>query len=181
MSGNPYISSDDSALLREVLRGRSGRACLEIGAGNGGGLLELSKGFEMVAGTDLARPAMRDWQASADFLLADRASCFRDGTFDLVAFNPPYVAGQGSGDPAVDGGPGLEVPMAFLEGALRAVKKGGSVVFLLNQEAEVERFRKVCNAHGFELRPLVSKKLFFEVLSVYEAVSLGARQRSVGI
>ncbi|MDG6903040.1 MAG: hypothetical protein JRM80_13930 [Nitrososphaerota archaeon] len=169
MSGTPYISSDDSALLRGALRGRSGGTCLEIGAGNGGNLVELAKGFETTAGTDVTRPSMRDWTESSDMVLADRAGCFRDGVFDLVALNPPYLAGGGTGDLAVDGGPGLEVPLAFLEEALRVVRKDGRVVLLLNQEADLGVFEEACGRRGFGLRRVSSVRLFFEVLSVYEA------------
>lgn len=171
MSRAPYVSSDDSALLRRALERRSGGSCLEIGAGNGGTLVHLAGRFETLAGTDIAQPAMRDWSARADFVLADRAGCFRDGVFDLVAFNPPYLPGEGAGDAAVDGGPGLEGPKSFLEDALRVVKKSGSVVFLLNQEANLPEFEEACRRRGFRLRPVISSRLFYEVLSVYEAVS----------
>jgi release factor glutamine methyltransferase len=171
MSGSPYISSEDSALLRRALEGRSGDACLEIGAGNGGTLAELSKRFKTVAGTDLFRPGMADWQDGASYVLSDLASCFRDEAFDLVAFNPPYVRGDGTGDRAVDGGRGLEVPLEFLTEALRTVRKDGSVVFLLNQDADLAEFEEVCERRGFMIRAVTSQRLFFEVLSVYEAVS----------
>jgi release factor glutamine methyltransferase len=169
MSRSPYISSDDSALLRRALEGRAGGACLELGAGNGGTLTVLSRGYRVTVGTDLVTPSMLDWSEGADFVLADRASCFRDGSFDLVAFNPPYVAGEGTGDIAVDGGNGLAVPKSFLKEALRTVKDDGKVVFLLNQEAELPEFEEACRARGFRLRRLDSERAFFETLSIYEA------------
>jgi release factor glutamine methyltransferase len=182
MSRSPYISSDDSALLRRALEGRTGEACLELGAGNGGALAALSRGYRVAVGTDLAFPDMRDWSEGADFVLADRASCFRDGSFDLVAFNPPYVGGEGTGDIAVDGGEGLEVPKSFLKEALRTVKDDGAVVFLLNQEAELPEFEEICRARRFRMRRLVSERAFFETLSVYEAESEEpASQAVVGV
>ena len=178
MSRAPYISSEDSGLLRGALEGRSGRMFLELGAGNGGTLVRLCRAYDVAVGTDVVRPEMRDWSQGADFVLADRASCFRDLVFDLVAFNPPYLPGEGGGDQAVDGGPRLERPLLFLEDALRVVKPEGSVVFLLNQEADVAEFEQACVRHGFRLRPLISRKLFFEVLSVYEAFPEGPRRTS---
>ena len=171
MSGAPYISSDDSALLRHVLEGRSGGSCLEIGAGNGGALVALASRFRVAAGTDVARPTMRDWSQGADLVLADRASCFREGAFDLVAFNPPYLPLERQGDLAVEGGLGLEVPLAFLEEAMRVVKHDGTVLFLLNDEAAPGPFEEACRRRGFAMRQVASKRLFFEVLRVYEATS----------
>ncbi len=170
MSGDAYIASEDSALLRSALRGLTGGACLEIGAGNCGNLLELKKGFPQVVGTDIVRPGTSDWKGRGiDFVLADGASCLRPGSFDLVAFNPPYLRAEGSGDRAVEGGAGLEVPREFLREALRAVKGTGRVVFLLNDEAEIREFEALCAEKSFGLRRTVSKRVFFEELAVYSA------------
>jgi release factor glutamine methyltransferase len=169
MSGDQYLASEDSELLRRALEGRSGEGCLEIGAGNGGNLVQLAERFSLVVGTDLQRPSMTDWKkAGANFVVADGGSCLREGLFDLVAFNPPYIPGPIE-DRAVDGGPSLEVPKGFLREALRKVKKGGEVVFILNNEAKLEEFRQIALEGGFRLRPLASRKLFFEELTAYLA------------
>jgi release factor glutamine methyltransferase len=169
MSGSHYIASEDSALFRDALRERSGEGCLEIGAGNGGNLVELSKRFGLVVGTDLVRPSMTDWkEGGANFVLADSASCVRPLSFDLVAFNPPYIPTEVE-DWAVDGGRDLEVPKKFMKEALRVVKSSGSVMFLLNDDAEVDEFEEICNVDGFHLERVKSKRLFFEELAVYSA------------
>jgi release factor glutamine methyltransferase len=169
MSWEPYLSSQDSALLRRALGGRTGGSFLEIGAGNGGALVQLAKSFRLVVGTDLVRPSMSDWrEAGANYVLADGASCVRGGAFDLVAFNPPYVTGEGE-DMAVEGGAALEVPKRFLAEALRVVRSEGEVVFLLNGGAKLDEFRSIAAAGGFALRPLSSEKMFFEELTVYVA------------
>jgi release factor glutamine methyltransferase len=170
MRRTTYIASEDSAFLRKALRGRSGERSLEIGAGNCGNLLELSKGFRLVVGTDLARPSMSDWrEVGVNFILADGASCFRDSVFDLVTFNPPYVVADVEDDPAVEGGRNLEVPKAFLLEGLRAVRRNGSIVFLLGDGANVEEFRDLCAEKGFGLERMAWAREFFEELTVYSA------------
>jgi methylase of polypeptide subunit release factors len=174
MSGPRYLAAEDSALLREALRGYAGGASLEIGAGNGGNLVALTRCFQLVVGTDLDRPSMKDWKVEgADFVLADLATCLRSSTFDLVAFNPPYLREEVT-DRATQGGEGLEVPKSFLREALRVVKKEGKVVFLLNQEAAVPEFDDICASAGFGLRRVASMKMFFEELAVYEASALSS-------
>jgi release factor glutamine methyltransferase len=169
MSGSHYIASEDSALLRDVLQEHSGGCCLEIGAGNGGNLVDLSKRFDLVVGTDLVRPGMTDWkEGGANFVLADSASCVRPLSFDLVAFNPPYIPAEVE-DRAVEGGRDLEVPKKFMRDALRVVKSSGSVTFLLNGEAEVGEFDDMCRREGFHLERKRSKHFFFEELTVYVA------------
>lgn len=171
MSESPYLSSGDSALLRRALTGYSGGTCVEIGAGNGGNLAELSKRFALVVGTDLVRPSMSDWRGGANFVLADRATCVRDSSSDLVAFNPPYLAENVTEDLAVEGGSDLEVPKGFLRDALRAVRGTGAVVFLLNDTAEVKEFESICAGRGFGIRRIASLRVFFEELAVYEAAA----------
>lgn len=170
MSQTPYIASEDSALLRRAVSEYSGRLCLEIGAGNAGTLIELSARFGKVVGTDIVRPAMMDWKkAGVEFLLADGASCLRSSTFDLVAFNPPYIAAAVGADLAVDGGEELEVPLKFLREALRVVRPDGTVVMLLNDGAELPKFEEACAVSGFRLRRVASRRVFFEELSVFAA------------
>lgn len=175
MSGDQYLASEDSALLRRTVEGCSGQRCLEIGAGNGGGLAQLAGRFDLVVGTDIARPSMTDWRgAGADFVLADGASCLREGVFDLVVFNPPYIPAPIE-DRAVDGGVSLEVPKKFLHEALRVVKGDGRVVFVLNDEARLDEFHQIVRERGFSLRPVAAKKLFFEELTAYSASQVEAR------
>jgi tRNA1(Val) A37 N6-methylase TrmN6 len=170
MSREPYLYSEDSALLRKALDTYSGSSCLEIGAGNGGTLVELAKRFDTVVGTDLLRPHMKDWSEwGADYVISDGASCLRNCSFDLVAFNPPYLRSEVRLDRAVEGGLELEVPIKFLRCALRAVKRTGRVVMLLNDQAPIGEFEKECSISGFELRRLSSRRVFFEELAVYEA------------
>lgn len=169
MSREAYIASEDSALLRKALRGSSGRRFLEIGAGNGGNLVRISEGFQLVLGTDLVRPSMTDWKdVGANFILADGASCLRDHVFDLVAFNPPYLPADVE-DRAVDGGSRLEVPKEFLKEALRVARRDGEVILLLNDAAEQHEFEALCEKAGFTLRLLESRKLFYEELFVFSA------------
>jgi len=172
MRGSQYLSAEDSALLRTALQGYAGGACLEIGAGNGGNLADLSNRFELVVGTDLTRPSMHDWDdRGGSYILADAATCFRPSMFDIVAFNPPYLV-EDVTDRATQGGKELEVPKYFLCEALRVVRKGGKVVFLLNQDADMSGFMEICARAGYGLRRVMAKRLFYEALAVYEASAL---------
>lgn len=169
MNLRTYLASHDSALLRRALEGRSGAACLEIGCGNGGALVELSRRFGLAVGTDLVRPSAEDWKGVASVVLADCARCFRPGSFDLVAFNPPYLPSESIEDVAVDGGAdGLEVPLRFLREAAVAVKERGAVVMLLSSENPMEKMEAECDRLGLEARKVAEQNLFEEVLSVYE-------------
>jgi release factor glutamine methyltransferase len=161
-----YLASEDSFLLRRVLRRFSGQTCLEIGAGNGGNLLELAKSFGFAVGTDIVPPEMPS--GGGEFVLADRASCFRDSVFDLVAFNPPYLPSEEVEDAAVDGGrDGVDATVAFLEEAVRVVKATGTILILLSSQNPMERIELICREHGLTMTLEESERLFYESLAVY--------------
>jgi release factor glutamine methyltransferase len=164
-----YLPAEDTYLLRDALEPFSGGSCLEIGFGSGAVLASVSGRFELAVGTDViplqdARPAARP---GVELLLADRATCFRDGVFDLVFFNPPYLPAWPVEDRAVDGGPtGVEVPVTFLEEGLRVLREGGTIVALLSTEGDLEHFLSHCSYLGLEVETIAEKRLFYEKLSV---------------
>lgn len=148
-------------------------SCLEIGFGSGTVLANLLPRFELVVGTDLLTLAqavrVRQGVPAAEVFLCDRARCFRDGVFDLVAFNPPYLPSEGIEDRAVDGGAGgLQVPLSFLDEAVRVVRPSGRVVLLLSDEADIEEFEGACRDRGLRVAVKSTTPLFFENLTVFE-------------
>ena len=165
-----YVPSDDTALLIRVLSVTGGGRFLEIGFGSGAVLQTLQPRFSAVIGTDIASLGQaRVAKGSAEVLLADRASCFKDGTFDVVAFNPPYLPSGPIQDATVDGGRGgVEVPILFLDDALRVLKAEGRILVVLSDHGDVEEFVSHCLALGLSVREAARARLFYESLVVYE-------------
>ncbi len=162
-----YIPSDDSALLIDALRDYRGETFLEIGFGSGAVISSLAGRFSVAVATDLAAP-LGTTDAKVLFL-ADRASCFRDRVFDLVAFNPPYLPSEGIDDRTVDGGAGgVEVPMLFLVDALRVLRNDGKIIALLSDSGDVQRFLAHATRLGLSAKERRRKRLFYETLLVFE-------------
>jgi release factor glutamine methyltransferase len=176
-----YRSSEDSALLRQATRDYRGRSCLEIGFGSGANVPTLCERFECVVGTDIIRSNIGSERqqgrkekngeaACADLLYADRATCFRDSSFDFVVFNPPYLPSDDLADRTVDGGRGgIEIPMMFMEEAIRVVRPSGTILFLLSNEADLEGFLGYCKRRGLRVKRVRERGVFFETLYVFEA------------
>jgi len=164
-----YLPAEDTYLLRDSLERFSGRSCLEIGFGSGAVLESASKRFSHAVGTDVmdlqdAKLAL----GSGELVLADRAACFREGIFELVFFNPPYVPSAQIEDVTVDGGPsGIDVAVSFLEDALRVLEKDGTIVALLSDEGDVAAFLSHCEDLGLEVESVAEKRVFYEKLSVF--------------
>lgn len=166
-----YRPSDDTFLLRSALSGQRGHSFLEIGAGNFGSLSELEKNFDLVVGTDLIKPDnIKEIICRGEIIIADSATCFRENTFDLVAFNPPYLPSEEIIDLTIDGGKeGIEVALRFLSEAIRVVKSNGKIIFLLSSHNPIEKVEELCKVNGFKLRKLKEKRLFFESIYILEA------------
>lgn len=165
-----YQPSEDTSTLARALRGYGGESCLELGFGSGAILQALVPRFRMVVGTDILSVAQAAFaKGEVEVVLADRATCFRNMSFDLVTFNPPYLPSENVQDTAVDGGKGgIEVPISFLREALRVVKPNGKVVLLLSDEGDIEGFREFCESEGLVVRQVASAGVFFENLLVFE-------------
>lgn len=165
-----YVPSDDTRLLGEALSPLSGEACLEIGFGSGALISGRAGSFELAVGTDIIglEEAKLARSPGVDLVLADRASCFRDESFDLVFFNPPYLPSQRTEDAAVDGGPtGTEVPTAFLVDGLRVLREGGTVLFLLSDAGDIDWFLQRCRSMGLEVETVSERRTFYEKLVVF--------------
>lgn len=177
-----YLPAEDTQLLKEAVGPFSGGACLEIGFGSGAVLSSVSGRFERAVGTDVIGldDAKLARAPGVDLVLADRAAPFRDGVFDLVFFNPPYLPSGPVEDEAVDGGPtGVEVPISFLDEALRVLREDGTMVALLSTEGDEESFLSRCTDLDLNVEPIATRRLFYETLSVFmirRAVA-GARRR----
>jgi release factor glutamine methyltransferase len=170
-----YLPSQDTATLARALRAYSGERFLEIGFGSGAVLASVLPRFGTVVGTDIVSVRQAaSAKGEAEVVVCDRATCFRPGCFDVVAFNPPYLPSETIEDRTVDGGAGgIDVPMAFLEEALRVLKPDGSVVLLLSNESDVEGFERACVKMGLRIAEKARTDLFFERLLVFEVRSAG--------
>jgi len=173
MSERIYRFSEDSRLLGEYLSKMEGSgSILEIGVGGGGNLskLELLRKFDRIVGTDLINLALirKELPRSVELVVADKASCFRADTFDIVAFNPPYLPSESIEDRATDGGRGgVEVPLQFLNSALSVLKIGGRIVLLLSSDDSLEDLEQFCEERNLSLAKVAESALFFEWLFVF--------------
>jgi release factor glutamine methyltransferase len=170
LSHEPYLYSDDSELLGSVLAELpGGDTFLEIGVGGASNLLAIAGKFKLVVGTDLAishELALR--KEDVELVVADRATCFRSNSFDVVAFNPPYVPSEGIADTTVDGGQGgIEIPLRFLSSALEVIKKDGRILVLLSSLDSLEAFEEFCKLRELTIEKAKERKLFFETLYVF--------------
>jgi len=170
-SPSVYRPSDDTDLLLQALAVSPGQRFLEVGTGTG--LIALHAAVTSVAvATDVnpravtlaRRNAVRN-RLPLSVVRCDLMSGVR-GPFDVVAFNPPYLAGNGYDDleRAWHGGPtGSEVAIRFLEGLPRVLAPHGRAYVCLSRQNEAARAS--ADDH-FHVDVVARKQLFFETLEI---------------
>ncbi|MCL5069178.1 MAG: hypothetical protein M1368_12630 [Thaumarchaeota archaeon] len=158
----------------------AGEAFLEIGIGGGGNIRRVLQKFGLVVGTDLSRESIEDSnRVNAELILADRATCFRAGSFDAIVFNPPYVPSDAVVDKAVDGGPdGMQIPLSFLSSALQAIKPEGTILMLISSLGAVDKLEAFCKLANLKLTRVAEKRLFYESLIVYAITKIRPKSHS---
>jgi release factor glutamine methyltransferase len=171
MKNQVYAYSEDSRLMGDALNALApGASFLEIGVGNGKNLEIAVSKFNRVVATDIIPlNEIKKNNPSVELVVADRATCFRPSSFDVIAFNPPYLPSTEIIDATIDGGPnGVEVPLEFLESAFGAIKKNGRILVLLSSASKLPLFQEFCEKHSLLMRKVKERKLFFELLQVFE-------------
>ncbi len=139
-----YPAAEDTILLAKGVEriAHPGGLAAEVGCGGGLVTETLAGTAREVLATDVdVAAAHRTWQRAkvrgldcrVHVVCCDRLEAVREGeVFDLVAFNPPYLP-DGEGDVQVSGGPtGVEVPLSFAASALRRLRRGGLLLFILS-------------------------------------------------
>jgi len=174
-----YPPSEDSHLLLRALHVEPEGRFLELGTGTGFVAIHAAKVARAVA-TDVnpaaVRLARRNALANRIPLAVLRCDLFRGvrGTFDVIAFNPPYLIERMGGDweeRAWQGGlSGEDVILRFLEHARSYLAPHGRIYLLVPSNRE--RAMAAAREH-FSIRVAGKRPLFFEELLVLELAHRG--------
>lgn len=179
-----YVPREDSKLLRKAISKLNNKGrFLEIGFGSGANLVSLEDRYSLVVGTDvlpLNTIKTVKQNTKCELIQCDSATCFRDGIFDVIAFNPPYLPSEEIRDRAVDGGAkGLEIPFLFLAEAQRVSASDCEIVLILSSENDLEAFADFCDKHGLECSKMLESGQFFETLYAFKVVKKNQTSRLV--
>lgn len=154
-----YQAAEDSDLLAETAVGflEGDERVLDVGTGSGyvGQTIAEATGAS-VLGTDLSPVACREAaDGGLPVVRANLLDPFREGAFDVVVFNPPYLPtdpGREWNDwmeLALSGGlTGREVIEPFLEDLRRVLTADGDAFMLLSSVTGIEAVRDYARSHG---------------------------------
>ena len=171
-----YQPAEDSDLLARtaVERVTSGDRALDVGTGSGYVAAKLAEAGAEAVGVDLSPLACRE---AADngvpVVRGNLTAPFRDGTFDLVAFNPPYLPTPAEAEwddwmeHALSGGEdGRRLVDPFLATVSRVLAPGGEVLLLVSSLTDPDAVRAYARERGLDSEVLATEKHPYEKLVV---------------
>lgn len=170
-----FRPAEDSFLLLEAIDVRPGERFLEVGSGTGLVALHAAKVARLAVATDISVDAVRCVRENAlrnglpvAVVRSDLLRGLR-GTFDVIAFNPPYLAERIQGtweDRAWQGGDsGDEIILRFFSEFPTHLAAGGRCFVTLPTSRE----RAIADARlKFRIREVAVKAMFYEKLVALE-------------
>lgn len=180
-SEKSYFPAEDTLLLLRCLKKGRG-TFLDVGTGTGIiGIAASRSGYE-VTSTDIDFESVNNAMKNADengadisFIVCDLLRCFRS-SFDVIAFNPPYLPEAGIPDRQLTGGrKGVELAAEFMDQAHSHLSEGGVVLLVLSSLGDMEWFRKRCE-NSWTLSTAGEVRLQFEMLTLYSCSPIPSRR-----
>jgi len=172
-----YQPAEDTQLLAEtaVIHVESGDRVLDVGTGSGFIASHVAdETGASVLGSDLNPHACRQARAAGiPVVRADQLTPFRDGAFDVVVFNPPYLPTDPDKEwddwmeAALSGGQdGREVIEPFLADLRRVLAPDGDAFVLVSSVTGVDAVRDIARSNGLTTMEAADESHSYERLVV---------------
>jgi release factor glutamine methyltransferase len=172
-----YQPAEDSQLLLEAAReGVTGSdLVLEVGTGSGYVAAELAAetGARVVGSDRNPHACLAASDRGLETVRADLVAPFREGVFDAVLFNPPYLPRVEAAEredwmeSALTGGEtGREVSERFVRAVGRVLAPGGTVWLVASTVSGVEEVEALAREEGFDVAHVAEESFPFETLVV---------------
>lgn len=171
-----YEPAEDSALLATAARDAvgAGERVLDVGTGSGYVAARVAETGAAVVGSDRNPHACRRARdAGVPAVRADLLAAFREGAFDAVLFNPPYLPTDPDHEwddwmeQALSGGPeGRAVVEPFLDDVARVLAPGGRVFLLVSTLTDLDAVREYARERGLSSEVVAEESRPFERLVV---------------
>jgi len=171
-----YQPAEDSKLLADAVADRieTGQRALDVGTGSGYVAARMAEAGADAVGADLNPHACRQArEAGLPAVRADLTAPFRNGAFDVVAFNPPYLPSTPETEwddwmeKALSGGEdGRAAIDPFLDDVGRVLAPDGAAYLLVSSLTDPEAVRERARANGLGSEEIARESHPFETLLV---------------
>jgi len=181
-----YQPAEDSQLLADAVveAVEQGDRLLDVGTGSGYVAHRAEEAGARVVGSDLNPDACEQTaERGVPVVRADLTTAFRDESFDVVTFNPPYLPEPEDGgwgdwmETAITGGEdGRAVVDPFLDDVGRLLVPGGRVYLLVSTLTGLDEVRAYAADRGLDTTQVANESFSFEQLFVLELTRATSRE-----
>ena len=170
LSSDTYVPAEDTFFLEDHIKNEKGESALDIGTGSGHLIKSLSKSFSFVVGTDINFDALKNQSTKLVNLVCCNGADALHKKFDLIICNMPYLTSDKIVDVTTDGGTeGVVIPMKIIKSAKHCLKNEGKFLFVSSSLSNFHKLIDSTRKEGFDVKIIVTKKMFFEELILIEA------------
>jgi release factor glutamine methyltransferase len=172
-----YNPSDDSYLLLKVIEVGDGDRLLDMGSGSGLVAVHAAKAGAKVTAADVNPNAVectrRNAMRNGMEVKVVQSDLFEkvDGLFDIIAFNPPYLAVEETTTAWIErswsgGSEGTDVSAAFLDEAWKHLAPNGRIYMILSSLSNLRTLLRTAKAH-YRSTMIEDQRMFFESIFAY--------------
>jgi release factor glutamine methyltransferase len=174
-----YIPDVDSFLLIDSIKDYSGQSALEIGTGTGIVSRFLLKNFKYVVSTDIDYNSLlyckKHNNSKINFICCDATTAI-SSKFDLIVSNPPYLPNDQFYDKTIHGGKtGIEKSIHFIHCSISNLEKYGHIILIVSSLSDISKLDRFIYEKKMNRKIINKKKLFYEILYVYELSIINLR------
>lgn len=170
-----YNPAEDSYLLLRCLDVEKGQHLLDMGTGTGILALHAARQGARVTAADKSLQAVRNARYNARLnglslkvVHSDLFSSLPE-TFDLIAFNPPYLPSSCTREPWEGGAGGTAVIRSFLQQAASHLRPGGHIYLVVSTRGDVNALQRDFSGQ-YTFQEAGREAFFFERLIVFRLV-----------
>ncbi|UCE81443.1 MAG: methyltransferase [Methanobacteriota archaeon] len=172
-----YDPNDDSYLILEAIEVSAGERLLDMGCGTGLIAIHAAKAGAEVVAADINPNAVNCTRRNAhkngvrlDVVQSDLFENVR-GVFDVIAFNPPYLAGEDTTTTWIErswsgGDDGIDVAGPFLEQASEHLTPSGRIYIILSSLGGLRTLLRMARRQ-YRSTMVNEKHMFFESIFAY--------------
>ncbi|MBI4018168.1 MAG: methyltransferase [Candidatus Aenigmarchaeota archaeon] len=176
ISESVYGPAEDSLLLakRIEIEDLAGKRCLDMGCGSGFLAVLMAKRGGAVAAADIdpqaAALTARNARLNNVSVTATVSDLFSSvsGSYDFIAFNPPYLPVEGESRQWSGGPSGRDVIEKFLQHLPQHLAENGKVMMAFSSLTGEKEVKELAEENGFSFSVAERQKVSWEELIVAE-------------
>lgn len=174
-----YKPSDDTYLLASVIKNVKKEIAIDVGTGSGYIAFILAKNCKLVIASDIDINAIKYVSKikkekkiyNLDLVVCNLLDSFKNKTFDLITFNPPYLPPdnfQINSQTIYINYKGENIIINFIKEIKEKIKINGECYLVLSTLSNLKEIYGLMKKNKLKFKEIINKRFFFEKIFVLQ-------------